>query len=286
MNHSFAAPAKLNLFLHITGRRADGYHNLQTLFQLLDFGDTLTFSETNAPGPIKVLPERADLAETDNLIWRAATALREKTGCKLGATIELEKRIPMGGGLGGGSSDAATTLLALNALWHCQLSEAELAAIGLQLGADVPVFIKGKTAFAEGIGERLEPIELAENWFLVVHPQIHVSTGAIFSHQKLTRDTPIMKMHAFLTGGGKNDCEAVVRALHPEVDQALSWLNQFGKAKMTGTGACCFLEFENELSATNVLNQLPPQWKGLIARGINTSPLLESVKSIDSDRPK
>lgn len=280
MKYSFPAPAKLNLFLHITGRRADGYHNLQTLFQLLDFGDTLRISNTEKNGPIRVLPELPDVPETSNLTWKAAHALRTKCGGTRGADIELEKRIPMGGGLGGGSSDAATALVALNKLWGCGLSEAELAAIGLSLGADVPVFIHGKTAFAEGVGESLKPVELPEKWFLVVHPGINISTGAIFSHQKLTRDTPIMKMHAFLTGGGKNDCEAVVRSLYPEVDDTLNWLNQFGEAKMTGTGACCFLCCDSKQTAENLLNQLPRQWKGLIAKGVNESPLLNSVNAV------
>lgn len=280
LSYEFPAPAKLNLFLHITGRRADGYHNLQTLFQLLDFGDTLTITNTDQDGPIQVLPAMPDLPETSNLIWKAAHALRACTGCQRGATITLTKRIPMGGGLGGGSTDAASTLLALNALWNCQLSEDQLAAIGLKLGADVPVFVRAKTAFAEGVGEHLMPVETPEHWFLVVHPGVHVATAAIFSHEKLTRDTPITKMPAFLTGGGKNDCEAVVRKLYPEVDKTLRWLAQFGEAKMTGTGACCFLSFKTQAEAKSVLDQLPRQWKGLIAKGVNESPLLPALQQL------
>jgi len=276
----FPAPAKLNLFLHITGRRPDGYHDLQTLFQLLDFGDTLHITDYDRPGPICVSPALQDVPESSNLIWKAAQALRDASGCTLGASLFLTKRIPMGGGLGGGSSDAATTLLALNLLWGCGLDTDALAKIGLTLGADVPVFVRAHTAFAQGVGELLIPTQTPQKWYLVVHPGAHVATGAIFSHEKLTRDTPIMKMPAFPPGGGKNDCETVVRQLYPEVDSSLNWLAQFGEARMTGTGACCFLSFDTAAEAQAVLAQLPQKWKGLIAQGVNVSPVLQAIEQV------
>jgi 4-diphosphocytidyl-2-C-methyl-D-erythritol kinase len=207
------SPAKLNLFLHITGRRPDGYHNLQTLFQLLDYGDTLTFT-TNHTGRISLQPELPGVSFEQNLIIKAVRALELHKPAQTGVDILLEKRLPMGGGIGGGSSNAATALVALNYLWDCQLSKHELLAIGLQLGADVPVFINAETAWAEGVGETLLPIKTPAKWFLVVQPDCHVSTAEVFSHKDLTRDTSAIKVAAFLERGGKNDCEALVKMLY------------------------------------------------------------------------
>ncbi|MEX2334629.1 MAG: 4-(cytidine 5'-diphospho)-2-C-methyl-D-erythritol kinase, partial [Pseudohongiella sp.] len=229
------APAKLNLFLHITGRRSDGYHTLQTLFQLLDYGDELRFS-LRTDGQLRLTCNDTSLSNNDNLVLRAAGLLRQTLNIKTGADIHLIKRIPAGAGLGGGSSDAATALLALNQLWQGGLSRTRLAELGLQLGADVPVFVFGNSAWAEGIGEELEPVTLAEQFFVVLTPACHVTTGTIFSHQQLTRDSTAIKMCAFLAGQSRNDCETLVRKLYPAVDAALDWLSQFAPARMTGTG--------------------------------------------------
>ena len=272
------APAKLNLFLHVTGRREDGYHDLQTLFQLLDYGDTLSF-EAAPPGILALhLAEASvfkDVPMDSNLVIRAARRLAaEKGGDCPGASITLLKRIPPGSGLGGGSSDAASTLLALNELWRLNLSRSRLAAIGLQLGADIPLFIGGKSAWAEGVGERLQALELEEAWYLVITPDCTVSTAAVFSHQNLTRNSPAIKMADFLAGGagnsGGNDCESVTRTLYPEVAEALDWLRQFGEARMTGTGSGVFTRFPNEAAAREVLAQAPEDLQGFVARGINT----------------
>jgi len=273
---SLLSPAKLNLFLHITGRRADGYHQLQTLFQLLDYGDTLTFKLRN-DNQITLTPALAGVAFEDNLIIRAARLLasRAKTSPSqsLGVDIQLEKRLPMGGGIGGGSSNAATTLVALNYLWHCGLSKAELQTLGLQLGADVPVFVGAQTAWAEGVGEALQPIELPQQWFLIAQPDCHVSTAEIFSHKDLTRDTPPIKVAAFLEQGGKNDCQALVRKLYSQVDEALNWLEKFThNAQMTGTGACVFAAFDSVEKAQQVQAQLPQHLPSFVAKGVNTSP--------------
>ena len=267
------SPAKLNLFLHITGRRADGYHLLQTLFQLLDYGDELGFS-TRPDGQIHLSPPLPGVDFEHNLIIRAARALAPYNRQQLGVDIQLTKRLPMGGGIGGGSSNAATTLVALNHLWQCGLSKAQLQQLGLGLGADVPVFINAQTAWAEGVGEELQPIEIPPKWFLVVQPDCHVSTAAIFSHKDLTRDTPAIKVAAFLERGGQNDCEALVRKLYPQVDEALNWLQQFDRhARMTGTGACVFASFESAEKAAQVKAQLPKHLPGFVARGVHQSPL-------------
>jgi len=267
------SPAKLNLFLHITGRQANGYHSLQTLFQLLDYGDWLRFEERAEP----VLSVHLDADSTitdlpldDNLILRAAHLLqaRSKTAC--GAKIRLEKHIPMGGGLGGGSSNAAITLLALNQLWGLNLDRTQLAAMGLELGADVPVFVAGHSAWAEGVGERLEPVELPAAWYLVITPECHVSTAAIFTQENLTRDTSAIKMADFLAGRSRNDCEPVTRRLYPDVDKALNWLDQHAPARMTGTGAAVFASFRDQASAEAVLKQLPAKWHGFVAQGMNS----------------
>lgn len=273
------SPAKLNLFLHITGRRADGYHNLQTLFQLLDYGDTLSFT-TNNEARITLAPELPGVSFEQNLIIKAVRALEPFKPQNAGVDIHLQKRLPMGGGIGGGSSNAATTLVALNHLWGCNLSKAQLQVIGLKLGADVPVFINALTAWAEGVGEQLEPIEMQPKWFLVAQPDCHVSTVEIFSHKDLTRDSSAIKVAAFLERGGKNDCEALVRKLYPPVDKALIWLQKFDRnAKMTGTGACVFASFDSAEEALNVQAQAPQNLPVFVAQGINQSPLYKLLPS-------
>lgn len=266
------SPAKLNLFLHITGQRADGYHSLQTLFQLLDFGDELEF-RIRDDSRLRLTPELEGVPQNDNLIIKAARQLQQHSKCVLGVDIQLRKRLPMGGGIGGGSSNAATTLLALNQLWRLNYSLTQLADIGRQLGADVPVFVRGQTAWAEGIGEQLTTVDMPTLWYLVMTPQCHVSTAEIFSHKELTRDTAIIKVAAFLKTGGKNDCQSLVRNLYPEVDQALDWLSQFGHAQLTGTGACVFASFESKTAAEAALAQAPDDLSGFIAKGVNQSPL-------------
>lgn len=264
------SPAKLNLFLNIIGRRDDGYHELQTLFQLLDYGDTMDFV-ANEDGTINISPEIPGLEATDNLVYKAAKILQETTQTTAGANIKLDKVLPMGGGIGGGSSNAATTLLALNKLWACDLSLGQLAELGLQLGADVPVFVKGKSAFAEGVGDKLTAIELPKKYFLVIKPACHVATVKIFSHKLLTRNTNPITIAAVFEQHGRNDCEQVVRNLYPEVDKAMNWLSQFTEAFLTGTGACVYGVFANKDSAINLLDKLPQELEGFIATGNNIS---------------
>jgi len=273
---SLPAPAKLNLFLHITGRRADGYHNLQTLFQFVDYGDTLHFS-CREDGQINLHTELPGVAPEDNLIVKAAKRLQTATGTSLGADITLEKRLPMGGGIGGGSSDAATTLVGLNRLWESNLSDDQLAAIGIALGADVPVFVHGKAAWAEGVGEKLTPVELEEPWYLVVIPPYSVSTAEIFSDQRLTRDTSPITLAAFREVGGRNDCLPVVAARYPEIRNTLILLNNYCEAKMTGTGSCLFGAFPNEREADKVRARLPATLRSFVAKGCNVSPLHQLI---------
>lgn len=272
------APAKLNLFLHILGQRTDGYHNLQTVFQLLDFGDELTFTITNSPD-IHIHPPITDLAQTDNLIYKAAKLLQnlQNTSKPKGVNIHLIKKLPMGGGIGGGSSDAATTLLALNNLWQIHLNIDELAHLGQRLGADVPVFVRGRSAWAEGIGEALTPIELPEKWFLVLAPDCHVATANIFSHKELTRGTSAITVAAFLERGGKNDCQALVESLFPQVRDAVNWLNNHAPAQLTGTGACVFASFDSQAAAEAIFSQKPKNLRGFIAQGVNISPVIHSL---------
>jgi 4-diphosphocytidyl-2-C-methyl-D-erythritol kinase len=270
------APAKLNLFLHITGRRADGYHELQTIFQFLTIGDWLYF-DLQPAGGIRLAGCPAGVPETGDLTVRAARLLRETAGSSAGVTIYNDKRLPVGGGLGGGSSDAATTLVVLNRLWRLGLDTDTLASLGLVLGADVPVFVRGQAAWAEGVGEILTPVTPPEAWFLVVVPPVSVSTADIFSDVELTRDTPRMKIPDLLAGGGRNDCEPVVRHRYPEVAVALDWLNVFSPARMTGTGGCVFAAFESEAQAQAVADQLPDNLSGFVARGVNRSPLLAAM---------
>lgn len=273
------SPAKLNLFLHITGRRPDGYHSLQTLFQLLNYGDRLTFTPTNE-NRLTLTPELPGVGFEQNLIIKAARALKPFKPANAGADIQLEKYLPMGGGIGGGSSNAATTLVALNHLWGCNLSKTQLQTIGLNLGADVPVFINAQTAWAEGVGEQLDAIEMQPKWFVVAQPDCHVSTAEIFSHKDLTRDTSAIKVAAFLERGGKNDCETLVRKLYPAVDKALIWLQNFDcNAKMTGTGACVFASFDTAEEAQHVQALAPKDLPVFVAQGINQSPLYKLLPS-------
>lgn len=265
------SPAKLNLFLHITGQRPDGYHNLQTIFQFLNYYDTLHF-QLNDSNNLSLTPALKGVSNEDNLIIKAARLLQKHSGCELGADIKIEKVLPMGGGLGGGSSNAATTLLALNKLWGLNLSLDELAELGLQLGADVPVFVHGHAAFAEGIGEILTPVpDLPEPWYLVVCPQVNVNTGKIFSHKGLTRDTDPITMRTALRQEG-NDCQQIVTMLYPEIGNTLNLLSNYGLAKMTGTGACCYISFSSEAEASRVSDQLPAEYKAFVAKGLNLSP--------------
>ena len=267
---SLLAPAKLNLFLHVTGRRADGYHDLQTLFQLLDYGDLLEFSNNQA-GVISLHSNCASLPNDENLVIAAAHRLRAASGQpELSARIRLEKRIPMGAGLGGGSADAAITLVALNRLWRLGLSEQALAELGVQLGADVPVFVRGRSAWGEGIGDRLQPTEINESWYLVITPDCSVSSAEIFCHEHLTRNSPAIKMADFLAGRTRNDCESITRELYPQVDEALDWLGQFADSRMTGTGSSIFASFPDEAAARGVLEKLPAGLQGFVARGINS----------------
>ncbi len=266
------APAKLNLFLHITGRRADGYHDLQTLFQFLDYADELSFA-LREDGEIRLHSQLRDVAHDSNLIVKAARQLQHASGCRLGADIWLDKHLPMGGGLGGGSSDAATTLLGLNHLWQLGWDKDRLAILGLSLGADVPVFVHGHAAFAEGVGEKLTAVELDEPWFLVAIPQVTVSTAEVFSDPELTRDTPANKLRSLLEGGGRNDCHPVVQKRYREVDNALILLNKFVPTRLTGTGACVFGSFPNEDDADKVARQLPATLPSFIAQGRNVSML-------------
>jgi 4-diphosphocytidyl-2-C-methyl-D-erythritol kinase len=268
---SVAAPAKINLMLHILGRRADGYHELQTVFQLLDLADQLHI-QTNNSGSIRVDMAALDVPLEDNLVYRAACLLPRRP--EQGATIAVEKRIPAGGGLGGGSSDAATALVVLNRLWQCGLSRQQLLQLGARLGADVPVFVGGHSAWAEGVGEQLTPMTLPPRWFLIVRPDVSVATGKIFADAELTRDTPASTMSAFFGGDHRNDCEAVVRKRYPEVDRVLRWLESRGPARLTGTGACAFLSADDEALVVEQAAQVPPEWQRWIARGINQSPLV------------
>ena len=278
MTPSWPAPAKLNLFLHVTGRRPDGYHTLQTLFQFLDYGDRLQFTPTDdghilRTNPLPGVPEESDLTV------RAARLLRETAGVRSGAAIWLDKQLPLGGGLGGGSSDAATTLLALNQLWNCGFNLDQLADLGLKLGADVPVFVRGHAAWAEGVGEVLSPAEPPESWYVVLRPPVAISTAAVFAafdrETDLTLARPPLTIRDFHAGRARNDLEPVVRRLYPEVDNALTWLGKFGDARMTGSGACVFVPVESEARGREILAARPgtQEMNGFVARGLNVHPL-------------
>ncbi len=267
------APAKLNLFLHITARREDGFHLLQSIFQFLDYGDALNFRITETEA-IQRLAGNEHLPLEQDLIYRAARLLQQHCSVRQGVQLSIEKRLPMGGGLGGGSSDAATTLVALNQLWGCGLDKAALARLGLQLGADVPVFVQGQAAWAEGVGEQLQPLpDLPEPWYVVLIPGVSVSTAKVFSDSQLNRSCPAITIRDFLAGRAGNVCEAVVCRHYPEVAAALSALSQYGAARMTGTGACVFCAFASEQAARQAWTALSVDWQGFVARGCNTSPL-------------
>ncbi|RAT17014.1 4-(cytidine 5'-diphospho)-2-C-methyl-D-erythritol kinase [Lonsdalea populi] len=284
---TWPSPAKLNLFLYITGRRANGYHDLQTLFQFLDYGDTLTIIP-QAGETISLLTDMNGVPAEQNLIVRAATLLqaycRQQNRPFSGADIAIAKRLPMGGGLGGGSSNAATVLVALNYLWKCGLPPETLAELGLQLGADVPVFIRGHAAFAEGIGEALTFVEPEEKWYLVAHPGISISTPEIFNAPDLKRDSPVRTLQALLAYPFANDCEPVARKRFREVEQLLSWLLEYAPARLTGTGACVFAEFDTESAARHVLDHAPENLNGFIARGANVSPLQQTLSGLPEGR--
>ncbi len=279
------APAKLNLFLHITGRREDGYHLLQTIFQLLDYSDEITLTRRD-DGKIQRVKGLEHIPPESDLCIRAAQRLQAETKTPLGVDLSIQKILPIGGGIGGGSSDAATVLIGLNKLWNCGLDTQALAEIGLSLGADVPIFIYGFSAWAEGVGEQLTPIDLPEKWFFVLHPKVFVSTAEIFADQGLTRDCEPIKIARFLEGSGveknleqvSNVFEPVVRNKYQEIADALDWLSNFSPARLTGTGSCLFASFDSEKNAKQVLSQLPKyrQWQGFVAKGLNVSPLYRS----------
>ncbi|ARR07269.1 4-(cytidine 5'-diphospho)-2-C-methyl-D-erythritol kinase [Vibrio campbellii] len=275
------SPAKLNLFLYINGRTENGYHELQTLFQFVDHGDELTI-QANDSGEITISPEIEGVPLKDNLIWKAATALQRFANCSYGAHIDLHKILPMGGGIGGGSSNAATALVALNYLWQTNLSDDELAEIGLALGADVPVFVRGFAAFAEGVGEKLSPAHPDEKWYLVVRPNVSIATADIFRHPDLTRNTPKRDLETLLNTPSVNDCEKIVRMLYPEVDKQLSWLLQYAPSRLTGTGSCVFAEFSSKSEAETILAQLSDKVSAFVAQGRNISPLKETLAEYQS----
>lgn len=275
------SPAKLNLFLYINGRTENGYHELQTLFQFVDHGDELTI-QANHSGDVTISPEIEGVPLQDNLIWKAATALQNYAHCSFGAHIELHKVLPMGGGIGGGSSNAATTLVALNYLWQLNLTDDELAEIGLKLGADVPVFVRGFSAFAEGVGEKLSPANPEEKWYLVVRPNVSIATADIFRHPDLTRNTPKRDLETLLNTPSVNDCEKIVRMLYPEVDKQLSWLLQYAPSRLTGTGSCVFAEFSSKSEAETILAQLSDKVSAFVAQGRNISPLKETLAEYQS----
>ncbi|PSN08221.1 4-(cytidine 5'-diphospho)-2-C-methyl-D-erythritol kinase [Siccibacter turicensis] len=282
MMSRWPSPAKLNLFLYITGRRADGYHNLQTLFQFLDYGDEIAITP-RSDGELRLVTPVDGVAQEDNLIIRAARLLltegraRGLVTASWGADIGVEKRLPMGGGLGGGSSNAATVLVALNQLWQCGFTTDELATFGLGLGADVPVFVRGHAAFAEGVGELLTPVDPPEKWYLVAHPGVSIPTPLIFNDPDLPRATPVRSIETLLNCEFGNDCEVIARKRFREVDAALSWLLEYAPSRLTGTGACVFAEFDTESAARRVLEQAPEWLQGFVARGMNISPLQHAI---------
>lgn len=273
------APAKLNLFLRVLGRRDDGRHELQTLFQILDYGDELEF-ELRDDGVLLLLDPLPDVAPEDDLCIRAARALKAYAPDDCGVAIRCRKRIPMGGGLGGGSSDAATCLLALNQLWGLGLSEDRLAEIGVTLGADVPVFVRGRTAVAQGIGEQLHPVELAESWYCVVTPDCAVPTGEVFAAPELTRDSPRLTISDLLAHASRlgNDCWPVVASRYPKVRQVHQLLSQHGDARMSGTGASVFLPCADRDQALRIASSLPGEWRAFVAQGLNRSPVLRRLQ--------
>lgn len=276
------APAKLNLFLHITKRRSDGYHELQSVFQFLDLHDVLSFTRLSTP-TIEFQCSNTELNNADNLVVRAAQLLQAEQAVPQGVRIILDKRLPFGGGLGGGSSDAATTLLALNQLWDLQLSTDQLAEFGLQLGADVPVFVRGHAAFAEGVGERLYPVQPSSPWYLVIDPGVHISTAELFQHAELKRDCQPLARETWQQQTTQNVFEPLVRQLYPEVAKALDWLVEYAPTRLTGTGACLFGAFESQELARAALARMPDQWNGFVARGLNESPVCQQLRQASTD---
>lgn len=274
---SFPAPAKLNLMLRVTGRRTDGYHLLQTVIRFIDHGDTLSF-HVRGDGAITRLNEVPGVPADEDLAVRAARLLKQACGTPLGADITLEKRLPLGGGLGGGSSDAATTLLALNRLWRAGLERERLLALALELGADVPVFVFGENALAEGVGERLAPLAVPPAWYLVLTPPVEVPTARIFADPELKRDSKPIKIRAFSVEQAGNDLEPVVCREFPEVARHLAWLRQAGPAWVTGAGACVFAAFPTEIAARRVWRQVPAGMRGFIARGLGRHPLRDLAR--------
>ena len=281
-SRNWPAPAKLNLTLEITGRRPDGYHELQTVFRLLDYADLLHFHRRD-DGRIERLRGAAAVAADDDLVTKAAQALKPLAPMHCGVDIAVDKRLPLGGGIGGGSSNAATTLHALNILWQLNLPDDELAAIGLQLGADVPVFVHGHNAWAKGVGEQLQALELPEAWYLLAKPACQVSTAAVFGHPELTRNSPVRTIRAFLEQGGRNDCTAVVEKLHPEVHQALEIMGEVAQPRLTGTGACVFAEFASLAEAVAAQAVIGNRLTVLVARGVQRSALLQRVEQARSE---
>ena len=275
----WSAPAKLNLFLYINGRRSDGYHELQTLFQFVDLTDELLITP-NLSDQISISPSIPGVSLTDNIIYKAATALKAHSQLPLGADIQLTKNLPMGGGLGGGSSDAATTLVALNKLWQLALSEDQLADIAVTLGADVPVFVRGHAAFAEGIGEQLSPVEVPENWYLIVVPEVHVNTAQLFADPELTRNTAKRPLSQLLQAQWQNDFETTVKKRHPEVAKSLQWLLKYAPSRLTGSGCCVFSEFKDKQDALAVMAKAPENMHIYLAKGLNKSPLMHDVENI------
>lgn len=271
-HQSWPSPAKLNLFLHINGQLDNGYHQLQSLFQLLDYGDSLEFAITR-DSEINITTPIAGVAIQDNLIFKAAKLLQEFSECKLGCDISLNKVLPMGGGIGGGSSNAATTLVALNYLWDIHLPIEELAQLGLKLGADVPIFVRGQTAFAEGVGEKLYPVELPEQYYLVVFPNCHVSTADVFGHPELPRNTPVIDFSQYRFETTHNDCQQLVCDLYPDVAKVLHRLLEYAPSRMTGTGACVFAIFDERSAAESALQSIASDVSAFVAKGVNTSPL-------------
>jgi len=270
------APAKLNLMLRIVGQRPDGYHLLQTVFQFIELCDWITFHPVS-DDCVSLKQAIPGVEEADDLTIRAARLLKDVTGCPLGVCIEVEKNLPMGGGLGGGSSDAATTLIVLNQLWDLQLSVEKLMELGLTLGADVPVFVYGYSAWAEGVGEKLEKILPAEQWVVVIKPECHVNTKEIFSAKHLTRDSKSIKIADFIAGQHQNDCVDVVCESYPSVKEALVDLSAFAQARLTGTGACVFAQFDSELKAISAFKSLQAKWQVYLSKGVNQSPLISKL---------
>lgn len=268
----YPAPAKLNLFLHVVGRRPDGFHELQTVFRFIDLCDWIGI-ESRTDGRILRVGDNAGIPPEQDLALRAAQLLQAHSGSTLGAAIGVEKQIPLGGGLGGGSSDAATALCVLNRLWGIGLDDPALAALGLKLGADVPVFVLGRNAWAEGVGEVLTPIDLPPSWYVLIHPGVSVQTAQIFASKELTRNTIPLKIASFSVGTGHNDLEPVVRDKFPQVARALDWLKSYGDARMSGSGACVFAAFPSEAEARSVAQGIPPEWRGFVVRGLDRHPL-------------